>query len=425
MTKKTRTILFLLCSALFLIITPSVIFYSLGYRFDFETKKISQTGGIYLKVAPKQVEIYLDGKLKKKTDFIFGSALVENLLPKKYKIEIKKENYHSWEKTLEVKEKGVAEAKNVILFPQDPKFNIITKRVVKFWPSPDQRKLILKEESEDGWALKLFELNKNIKSHLIEEDDISRVGADLLDLNFSENSEEIILEVGTAETIKYFSLKLNILPPILTETELPEPLVENVIVYQKSNNDIYYLDKSGYVFKTDLSLNEKTKINDNPLPVKQETDYELMVFQEYIFLRENQTLYQFDAESKSFERFAEPIKSMKTYPDSNKLVYFSDSEIWILYLPEERIFLMRLSEKIEDIFWLNSDYLVFSAGDRIKITEIDNRDRVNVIDFGELKNPPKEDKSPTGQAQLFWNNTEGRLYILSDGNFYVSESLLP
>ena len=36
MTKRTRTILFLICVILFLLITPSVIFYSLGYRFDFE-----------------------------------------------------------------------------------------------------------------------------------------------------------------------------------------------------------------------------------------------------------------------------------------------------------------------------------------------------------------------------------------------------
>jgi len=83
MTKKTRTILFLICLFLFLLIAPSAIFYSQGYRFDFDSKKITQTGGLFLKVFPKSAEIYLDGKLKKKTDFFFGSILIENLLPKK------------------------------------------------------------------------------------------------------------------------------------------------------------------------------------------------------------------------------------------------------------------------------------------------------------------------------------------------------
>ena len=86
MTERTRTILFLICLFLFLLIAPVTIFYSQGYRFDIDSKKITQTGGLFLKIEPKQVEIYINGKLKKKTDFFFGSALIENLLPRKYKI---------------------------------------------------------------------------------------------------------------------------------------------------------------------------------------------------------------------------------------------------------------------------------------------------------------------------------------------------
>ena len=103
MTKKSRTILFLICLILFLIIAPLAIFYSQGYRFDFETKKITQTGGLFLKVIPKQVEVFVDGKLTKKTDFFFGSALIENLLPKKYRVSVKKEGYLPWEKNLEIR----------------------------------------------------------------------------------------------------------------------------------------------------------------------------------------------------------------------------------------------------------------------------------------------------------------------------------
>ena len=44
---------------MFLLIAPTAVFYSLGYRIDFDSKKISQTGGLFLKVLPKQVEVYL------------------------------------------------------------------------------------------------------------------------------------------------------------------------------------------------------------------------------------------------------------------------------------------------------------------------------------------------------------------------------
>ncbi len=416
MTKKTRKILFLVFFFLFLLIAPSVIFYSQGYRLDFENKKFSQTGGLFLKILPKQVEVYLDGELKEKTDFFFGSILIENLLPKKYKIEIKKEGYYLWEKTLEIKEKEVTEAKNVILFPEDLNLTILFKGIENFWFSPDQRKLILKEGNEKSWALKLYELDKGVKSHLITERDIWPVEADLLDLKFSEDSKEISLEVGAAEQIKYFTLALNKTPPTLVESEPPLPPFENVVTYQEVNNDIYYLDSFGQLFKNE------NKLTETPFPIKQETEYALTVFQNSIFLRENEILYQLNFNLKSFEKIFEGIQNLKISPDVKKLVYSSDYEIWILFLedgyPEKKagnkIFLMRHSKKIRDCLWLNSHYFVFNVGDIIKISEVDERNKINVIDIGELKNP-----------RIFWNKVGKKLYILSEGNLFRSRTLLP
>jgi hypothetical protein len=145
MTKRTRTILFLVCLFLFLLIVPLAVLYSQGYRIDWDNKKLTQTGGLFLKILPKQVEVYFDGKLKEKTDFFFGSILIENLLPKKYKIGVKKAGFYPWEKTLEIKEKEVTEAKNIVLFPENPDFTILTKEVEGFWFSPNQKEIILKD----------------------------------------------------------------------------------------------------------------------------------------------------------------------------------------------------------------------------------------------------------------------------------------
>jgi hypothetical protein len=141
MAKKTRIIIFLVCSFLFILIAPSIVLYSQGYRIDLENKKFTQTGGLFLKILPRQTDIYIDGKLNKRTDFFFDSVLIENLLPKKYKVEVKKEEHHSWEKTLEIKEKEVTEAKNIILFPQNINFSVLAGQVEQFWFSPDQRKI--------------------------------------------------------------------------------------------------------------------------------------------------------------------------------------------------------------------------------------------------------------------------------------------
>jgi len=417
MTKRTRTILFLVCLFLFLLIAPTAIFYSQGYRFDFETKKITQTGGLFLKAEPKQVEVFIDGKLKKKTDFFFGSALIENLLPKKYKIQIKKEGYYPWEKNLEIREKEVAEARKIVLIPENPSFSILDDKVKEFWPSPNEKMVVLKEADGDGWALKLYDLENGVKSHLIEEKDVYSKGADLLGLEFSPDSKEIYLNVGVKEQEKNFVLGLDKVPPVLTERKIT-PQTEDIVTSQVFNGENYYLDSSGHLFKNEERLTEK------PFPVKPETKYALEIFQNFLFLHEGQVLYQFNPDLKSFEKFFEPIKDLKISPDYKKIVYFSDYEIWILFLEKindqpkresrDKLFLIRLSEQIKDCFWLNSDYLIFNAANKTKIAEIDDRDRINVVDVAEFENP-----------KIFWNQFDKKLYVLSDSNLYQSERLLP
>lgn len=416
MTKKTRTILFLAFLILFLLIAPTAIFYSQGYRIDFDSKKISQTGGLFLKILPKQTEVYLDGKLKEKTDFFFGSLLIENLLPKEYKIEVKKEGYLTWEKTLAIKEKEVTEAKNIVLFPKEIKLEILFKNVKNLWFSPNQRKIILKEEEKQGWLLKLYELDKGVKSHLVEEKDISQKEVDLLNLEFSEDSKEVSLEIGVAEQVKYFTLNLNELLPNLIESKAPSIPFKNVVTDQKVNDDIYYLENSGHLFKNQARLTEK------PLLIKQETRYNLKIFQDFIFLAEDKDFYQLNPDSKSFEKFSEGINSLNISPDSKKIAYYSDYEIWILFLKDingkqekkasEKLFLTRLSEKISEVSWLNSNYLVFNSEDIIKITEIDERNKLNIIDIAQLKNP-----------EIFWNKNDKKLYILSNEILYSSEKI--
>ena len=424
MTKGARKILFFVFFLIFLFFAPLMILYYQGWRFDFDPpaggKRITQTGGLFLKVIPKQAEIYLDGKLVKKTDFFFGSLLIENLLPKRYLVEAKKNGYFSWKKDLEIKEREVTEAKNIVLFPENMDFEILAKNVEKLWFSPDGRKIILYEDSTPagtGWALKLYDLEKNLKSHLIEESDITIKGANLMSLEWSQDSKEVALEVRAQERSKYFALRIDKIPPILTEKEPAPPLSEKLQAFKTFNGNLYLLDEFGQLFKNGERLTQK------PFPVKSETEYSLEIFPEdFIFLGENQILYQFNPDSQSFEKFFEKINGLKISPDNKKLLFFSDSEIWVLFLKEkltrliekagEKILLARFSEKIESAFWLNSDYLIFNAGNKIKIAEIDERDKLNIVDLGEFESP-----------EIFFNQTsDKKLYVLADGILYSSET---
>ena len=378
MTKKTRKILFFGCAILFVLFAPLAIIYSQGYRINFSPgegeKIITQTGGLFLKIQPRQAKVYIDGKLKENTDFFFGSLLVENLLPGKYVIEVKKEGYSSWQKTLEIKEKTVTEAKDIVLFPENPGIETLAENIQDFWFSPDQKKLIFEEEDEKGWFLTLYEPEKNLKSQLIKKSDISTKEVKLLDITFSKDSKEITIQTEISKVKRYFTLDITMAGLSPKETEAPE-------------------------------VGEKEYIVGN-----------------YKFKEEDGTLYFSNNSSDSFQELFSQVKGFKFSPEAKKMAYFSDYEIWIMFLDKvtldkeagDKMFLIRLSEKIDNVFWLDSNYLVLNAGNTIKITEIDNRNRLNIVDFKEIKNP-----------EIFWNENDKKLYIFSENTLSVSAPLLP
>ncbi|MCK4454036.1 hypothetical protein KAU51_01650 [Candidatus Parcubacteria bacterium] len=471
MSKKSRTILICVLISLFFLITPILILYSQGYRFDFNPPdggiKITQTGGLFLKASPKNVEVFLDGRLEEKTSFFFGSVYINNLLPKKYNIQVQKEGYNVWEKNLEVKEKEVAEAKNIILIPKNLELQILNKGVEDFWIL-SENKIILKESAfaeasadKDEWALKIFNLENNLKSHLISEKEISKKEPELLELKISPNGERVILKIGLKEQLEHFILdltespnKLISLDSLILEPDIEkldfhpeEPsiifyfkdgdlfeadlskraengsqcVLKGLLTYKILENSIYYIDESGYIFKNNLSFEFEEKMSNSPFSLKQETKYELKVEQGFIFILEDKNLYLFNPETKNFEKIFEPVKEIKISPDAKKILYFNEHEIWILFLEAQteqprkealsKQFLTRFSEKIDDVFWFNPHYLIFNLESKIKVIEIDERDKINDYDLcSEIK-------------KLNWDNKNKNLYLLTEENVLQFSSL--
>jgi len=447
MTKRVRTILFSICAILFLLIAPTITLYSMGYRIDFDSKKIVQTGGFYFKVLPKNVQILIDGKIKKKTDVFFGSILIKNLLPKEYKVKIEKEGYFPWEKNLKIEERVVTEAKNIVLIPEKTRFEIFANEVENFFFSPDEKKFVLKDKE----GLKLFDIERKIKNYPIETESEGKIE----EIVFSPDSQKILLKIDS----KFKLLDLTKFPPSSTNLDFLNPEIKEIAFHPKDSAKIFFLkngeifeadiekketvlfekdistykisagfiyclDNTGFLFKTDFSQKIKEKVNEKVFPIKEGANYQIEIFGNFIFLKDGETLYLFDLNSSSFEKFFEPVKSLKVSPDLKKVVYFNDHEIWLLFLEnsfdqpwkkaKEKVFLTRFSEKIGDLFWFTAHYLIFNTNSKIKIVEIDDRDGLNIYELAEYKEP-----------KIFFNDFNKKIYLLSEGKFLVSEKLLP
>ena len=463
MTKRTRTILFYICVFLFILVTPFVVLYSQGYRIDLNPptggEKITKTGGFFLKIEPKQAEIYINEKLIKKTDFFFGSVLIENLLPKKYDVSIKKEGYQDWEKNLEVKENLVTEAKNIVLIPKNLNFQVLAEGIKNSFLAPDERKMILKKENKDGWYISLFDLENNTESVLTEEKNLSQKKVDFLNLQWSSDSKKILLETAIAKNQKYFVFELenptSVSPIPIDFLGIPEkisfdsgdsqklffqkegslfeidykikiisePILTDLMTYDIFENRIFGLDKSGLFFVYDPTNKSQEKLNIEPFSVKKDASYQIFLNLPEIFLKENNVLFRFNYNLKSFEKIFESVKDSKFSQDRKKLMLFNDYEVWVLYLKDILVespkkagdfqLISRFSEKINQVFWLTDYYLIFNFGDKIKVAEIDDRDKIQIWDLSSFKTP-----------EIFWNQNNKELYILSEDNFYKSEKLI-
>lgn len=95
---RARKVIFLLFLSLFLVGAPVLVLYTAGYRLNFTTFRIQQTGVIALSSTPKGATVFLDGvDTGAKTPYV-----IQRLSPGSYTIRLAKDGYLSWEQRVDV-----------------------------------------------------------------------------------------------------------------------------------------------------------------------------------------------------------------------------------------------------------------------------------------------------------------------------------
>ena len=159
-TKSKRRIIFYLSVLIFLIITPAVILYSLGYYYNLKNQTLIKTGGIFLKSSNASgYQIFLNNNFAKETSFITSGALLGNLDEKEYAVEIKKDGFLSWSKTVKVEKEIVTEIRNILLLPDiaqnklPASYGTTTTNLTLFSISPDETEIIIRDQKDGALYL--------------------------------------------------------------------------------------------------------------------------------------------------------------------------------------------------------------------------------------------------------------------------------
>ena len=120
MIKHWRPLLFTLFFVGFFITAPIVVLHTAGYRYNFLINKVVKTGVISLSSYPKGADIYIDNKLQNKQT----PLVIDNLIPGEHTVKVVKDDYTTWQKTLEVVSNETTFASNIVLF-----LNTDTKKI--------------------------------------------------------------------------------------------------------------------------------------------------------------------------------------------------------------------------------------------------------------------------------------------------------
>ena len=332
MTKMSRRIIFYFLLLLFVVLAPSIIFYALGYNFDFNKKIFVATGGIYLKSHPSNAEIYINDKPGGET-----SKFIKRLLPKIYEIKITKEDYHLWQKKLVVEPRMVTKASNILLLPSNPKIFLLDKT--------DEINLLFKEP----YPLSVItEIIKKKSKYTISKISNLKYEPSNEKAYFISNSNLYSLKIDT------MNINNSVLSPVLTAN------VINYVIY-----------RNGIIFSEKLT----EKIHELDL-----SSLKSVPFFEQVFPGFDQGKWILSDDNK---------KLLCQKDKSVEILWLDNVNNNSIIRKKGDIEKIDFSQKISDVIWYpkTDEHLIISTDNAILITELDNRPPRNTINFIATENP--------------------------------------
>lgn len=128
LSKRKRQIIFIGSLCAFLIVVPLLVFYAIGYRFDFGNaeQNIRTVGGLYVSTDIETVQIYVDDKPVDDMRMFQQAAYVQNVTEGMHQVHVQGDGVNTWVKELPVLAHYVTEAKSFNV-PTTPQLRVISE----------------------------------------------------------------------------------------------------------------------------------------------------------------------------------------------------------------------------------------------------------------------------------------------------------
>jgi len=114
LSRPIRIAIMLFLVAVFCIVTPVLILFTAGYRYDWSEKRLVTTGVLSIDITPKDAAVFVnDIRIEKDVPI-----RLTNLTPNNYHIRIEKFGFHVWEKDMTVQSNQTTYIRDISLLEQ-------------------------------------------------------------------------------------------------------------------------------------------------------------------------------------------------------------------------------------------------------------------------------------------------------------------
>ncbi len=386
MTIRSRAIILSLSITTFVIISPILVLFARGYKFDFETKSLVKTGTLVARSEPNRAHVYLDDKEQTDTT----PSTLRFIKPADYNISIKKDGYKAWTKRLNIKSELVTWAnlnrEFIALFLEQPKMvrETITTDVFKH---PSINSLVAIENDkpvhfgQDGQnrALSNQELWKTIQPHIKELGDSNIYSL----LSFNHNitfTTEQLAEIKKVESNSDFLVTLS---------------GNKIDAYNQSGQLFYIGTGSNFTLDgNDLWLIQNTEIRKINLYSKESNvilsditapNIEVIRGEGNIFVILGKALYILN---DGLDLIYNNIDYAEWSDQGEYLVYGNTHELFLFTANTQRstLILRSSTDIFEPVVNSETGYVFFENERKIKTIEIDGRDHRNVYEITDAGN---------------------------------------
>lgn len=355
---RRRSIVF---SSIFLIVLLGallVIRLAQGYRPDISTKSLRPSGILVATSIPDGAQLYIDGRLKSATNTTI------NLTPDEYEVEIKKDGYTSWKKTLTIKKELVTKT-DAYLFPTFPNLQSLTFTGAQSpLLSPDGQKVVfaVSQSSVDKnglWVLDLGDRPFGLPRDPREIIASAPGGRDfsLAKLEWSPDSKQILATfiIGTRE--ENFLLEAN-------QLNLANRLID--VTDQLAVIRADWREDEELRFKA-----QSTKLPPELLEILTSSTEDIQ-----FSLDETKILYTATASAQIPEGLIPPFPTTSNQPENRKL---EPKKIYVYDIKEDKNFYLMDEDETKKLAWFPTSKHIFLVQEgKITILEYDNTNWVDV-----------------------------------------------